>query len=261
MKTYNYNIILGVDEESNPVTWYWKTNNALAIIGKGGSGKTFNSAYWMTQWACQGVRFLLADPHMVNKQSLYAYTEHIRDAFIMPCVSEYDTIMEYIRYIDKLGKKRIDSNNNEYPLVFVIDEFTSFVIKSDETRLAAKLLLNSVNQYRKADIRLMLIGQTWGDAVKVTSGLRDAISSSVIHKAAFNDANKFTAFPTTAKQANLLVQGQAYYEDEMIWIPMMTGTSKLIAKQRVDMFRYAQIKNTVKSLFHINERNLNDYRT
>lgn len=259
MKKYNYNLILGVDSESTPVVWHWEQNNALALIGKGGSGKTTNAAYWMSQWACQGVRFLLADPHMEDKQSLYAYTEHLHEALIMPCVKENDDILEYVRYISALGKQRMDTQVDHFPLVLVIDEFTSFVITGDHTQAAATLLLNTVNQYRKVGIRVMLLGQTWGQAVRQVSGLRDAISSSVIHKSSINDAKKFVSFDATAKQANLLTPGKAYYEDEMIWIPRLTGTSKMVAQKRVRSFNYTAIQDTLKVEIGTNERFLSDY--
>lgn len=254
---YNYNIILGVDSDSQPIVWGWEHANAIAVVGKGGSGKTTNAAYWLSQLACQGVRILMADPHMESKQSLYAFTEHMRPSFIAPCVKSNEDIMSYIEYIHDLGSKRINNEAPTYPLILVIDEFTTFVLNSDETKQAALKLLDSVNQYRKADIRVMLLGQTWGAAVQKISGLRDAISDAIIHKASANDARKFCSFESTAKEAKLLVPGQAYYNDEMIYIPRLTSTSKLVTAQRVAEYNHLPVR--IHEDLYDNEHHLNRY--
>lgn len=239
MRKYTYNVILGVNQESEPILWNWEQENALAIVGKGGSGKTTAASYYLTQWACQGVKFLIADPHKKNKKdSLRGAIEHIQDALIKPIVSDYADIHTYINYMHELGMARINDEVDTYPLVFVIDEFTNYVLNSPDTKRSALTLLDSVNQFRKADIRLMLIGQSWGQAIKTASQLRDAISSAVVLRASFNDAAKFCSFPSTAKEANLLTPGRGYYLDELLWIPRLTGTGKLIAQKRVAAFNH-----------------------
>nr|WP_139088770.1 hypothetical protein [Oscillochloris trichoides] len=236
MQKHTYNLILGVNQDSEPIIWHWDNENALAIIGKGGSGKTTNSAYWLSQWACQGVRLLMADPHMNNRQSLYVATEHLHDALVEPCACDYGDITRYIELFHQIGYERLNNTGDHYPLVFVIDEFTSYLLNSSDTKASALKLLDSVNQYRKVGLRLMLIGQSWGQAIRVASQLRDSISSAVVLKSSKNDAAKFCAFDTTAKEANLLPIGRGFYQDEMIWIPKLTGTGKLVAQKRVKAF-------------------------
>lgn len=244
MRKYTNNILIGVNQDAEPLTWVWEHSNGLAVIGKGGSGKTTGAAYWLSQLACQGVRFLMADPHMTNKQSLFAQTEHLQKALLMPCVSEYKDITRYITYFHELGHKRIHNEAEHFPLMFVIDEFTSYILNSDDTKQAALKLLDSVNQYRKVNLRLFLIGQTWGQAVKVISGLRDAISDAIVLKSSVNDARKFCAFEATAKEAKLLEPGKGYFNDEMVWIPRLTGTSKLVTQKRVETFNHPPAETT-----------------
>jgi len=243
-KNYTYNVLLGLNRASEPIAWIWDHANALAVIGKGGSGKTTNASYWLSQLACQGVRFLMADPHMDNKESLYANTKHLHEAFIAPCVKEYKDITKAIDTYHALGHERINNRAEHFPLVFVIDEFTSYLLSSEDTKHAALKLLDSANQYRKVGLRLMLIGQSWGDAVKKASSLRDAISDSVVLRSAYNNALKFCSFAATAKEANVLPVGRGYFMDEMIWIPRLTGTDKLVTFDIVREYQHGGYTNT-----------------
>ena len=136
-----------------------------------------------------------------------------------------------------------DDSIEQTPLVLVIDEFTSYLINYPQAKETVLTLLDSVNQLRKAQCRILLIGQTWGQAVKLVSGLRDALSSSVILKSSANDARKFCAFETTAKEATNLVPGTAFYQDERLWIPRATSTWKLVVSQRVANYRYTAMSD------------------
>jgi len=258
MQNYTYNVILGVNQEGESIVWNWKQANALAVVGKGGSGKTTNVAYWLSQLACQGVRFIMADPHMENDESLFRATEHLHDALITPCVKTYPEITKAIDMYHALGHARINNRAEHFPLVFVIDEYTSYLLSSEDTKHAALKLLDSANQYRKVGLRLILIGQSWGAAVKKAANVRDAISDSVVLRSAYNNAVKFCAFASTAKEASLLPVGQGYYQDEMIWIPRMTGTDKLVTQNRIRALKYTPL---VQITLYPNERRLDDLAT
>ena len=259
---YTYNILLGVNQDREPMVWNWKSENALAIVGKGGSGKTTAAIYWMAQLAAQGVRFLLVDPHRENKESLYQQTHFMHDAFIKPCVHTYEDAALYIEYIQTLGKQRIDMiipEEDHYPLVLVIDEFTSFIINYAGAKQSVLQMLDSINQFRKVRLRLMLIGQSWGQAVRVVSGLRDAISSVVVLRSSFNDAQKFTSFAATAKEAALLKPGEGYYLDEKIYIPRITTTGKLTVTQRIKKFEPKDSVDLPQGVLYQNEHLLTSY--
>jgi len=258
-KNYTYNIVLGVNRDGEPIVWKWDYENSLAIVGKGGSGKTTASIYWMSQLACQGVRFIMCDPHADHKESLYAQSTFFHNALLMPIAKTYPEIMERIKYVNELGMRRIrNEEQDHFPVVLLADEFTSFLLNYTDAKSAIMSLLDSVNQFRKVNIRLVAISQTWAQAIRMASGLRDSISSAVVLKSSFNDASKFCAMSQTAKEASLLIVGQGFYLDERIWIPRVTSTDKLLVSQIVHDFTYAA---TAQITLYPNERRLDDLAT
>jgi len=258
---YTYNIILGANIDSEPVVWKWAYENALAVAGKGGSGKTTSSAYWLSQLAAQGVRFLMCDPHMAHKESLYAQTDFMHDALLKQCAGTHEQTMEYIQLFHSIGAKRItNEETNHYPLMLVIDEFTSFVINYSAAKSAVVTLLDSLNQLRKCQMKVMLLGQTWGQALKTISSMRDALSSTVVLRSSYNDAAKFCASSQTARDAMLLTPGEGFYQDEKIWIPQVTSTGKLIVTRRVHAFKHTPLQTQhIASQRYKNEENLLEY--
>lgn len=206
----------------------WKLFNALAICGMGGSGKTLSAAYWLTQYYMQNVRIVLADPHAAHHESLFANTQHIK--LSMPCVDKYEDITTRIQEMYDLGKRRIDNTEHDhYPIMFVIDEFASYVVSSADARKSVIVLLNAINQFRKVNIRMMLISQSWASAIRV-AGLRDAISDSVVLRSARNNAIKFCS-ASMANVANQLRPGMGIFADTIVRFPMLTATDKLVASE------------------------------
>lgn len=230
------NALIGVTAQRCPQFLIWKNFNALAVVGQGGSGKTMSSVYWLSQWAIQGVRFLICDPHAQNDESLNAYTQHLHGALVAPVVSQYQDTTRYIRQIHELGKRRIDNVERDHsPVVLVIDEFTSYVINSgDEGKKAIVQLLDSINQYRKVNIRALFIGQTWGAAVQKVSSLRDSISNALVLKSAENNAKKFCALPQQVKNARNLKPGQGYFGEEHIYIPRVNDKDRALVREYIE---------------------------
>lgn len=244
LPAYTNNLILGAyrndEKERIPVVWRWKEHNALAVAGKGGSGKTTGTAFWLAQWAAQGVRFLLYDPHKSQKESLHVQTaQFLAPLQLLPTADTVDEACEYIDFWWLLGLYRLRKQEPSFPIVFVFDEFTSFVLSGGErTKNAIKRLLDSINQYRKVHMRVVLIGQTWGQALRAVTSLRDSISSAVVFRSSYNDVRKFVPNDQLAKMANQLATGTALTTidyDHVIHVTRLTATDQLIAAQRASV--------------------------
>jgi len=259
---YTRNVLLGARQDKELVYWMWEYENALAIIGKGGSGKTTATLYWISQLAAMGTRFVMCDPHANHKESLYAQSDFMHKTFLLPCAIEYDEILHHIQYVHALGTARVKGiEQNHFPVVLVIDEFTSFILNYPEAKLAVTNLLDSINQFRKVNVRLFAISQTWTQAIKIASGLRDAISSSIVLKSSFNDASKFCSTLQVAREASTLTPGVAYYLDEKLWIPKITSTSKLAVSKKLQNVTYQEYTLKEYDVLYSNEAFLEDYRS
>lgn len=237
---YTNNLILGAYRDGDkrvPLVWRWAEHNALAVAGKGGSGKTTATVYWIAQWVSQGVRVVLYDPHKSQRESLHAQVaQMIAPLQLLPTGETIDDAIEYIAWWWLLGARRIAKQEPSFPIVFVLDEFTNFVISGGEkVKQSIKLLLDSINQYRKVNMRIVFIGQTWGQALRMVTSLRDAISSAVVFRSSYNDVRKFVPNDQLAKLSNQLATGTAYTSldyERIIHIPRLVATDHLIAAQR-----------------------------
>ncbi len=155
---------------------------------------------------------------------------------ILPTADTVDEALEYIDFWWLLGLHRLRKQEPAFPIVFVFDEFTSFVLSGGErTKLAIKRLLDSINQYRKVQMRVVLIGQTWGQALRAITSLRDSISSAVVFRSSYNDVRKFVPNDQLAKMSNQLATGTAITTidyDRVIHVTRLNATDQLIAAQR-----------------------------
>lgn len=242
---FTKNLIVGLRYDNEVSVWRWDNSAAIAVIGTTGSGKTENTAYWLTQLACQGVRLAICDPHHKDKQSLTAKTQHLRQAYLEEPITEYSQYEPFVRSIYELGKARLDDPTLErYPIMVAIDEFTSYILQTKGAAKTTVTLLNdAVNQYRKVDIRFILIGQQFGEAVRITSNLRDAISSAFILKCSHNDSARFTnKLVTTGLQP-----GQVLYEDQVCLVPRLTATDRLVATDRILQFSHTDYTRTTET--------------
>lgn len=257
MIKYNQNLLVGITPQKELKWIQWNTFNALAVVGAGGSGKTTAAVYWLSQWAIQGVRFFICDPHMDTDEGLCAQVDHLQGAFLDKCVRDYDDITKRIARVHTIGEQRIRGEipkDQHYPMMLVIDEFTSFIINSPTAKKAAVTLLDATNQYRKVNIRLLVIGQTWGAAVQTTAGLREAISDCVVFKSQENNASKF-CLPTTARKAKTLKVGQAFFQDELTYIPRVNDTDKLFTAERIDRYGYIRTHEIKKPAYVLQDYN------
>jgi hypothetical protein len=81
----------------------------------------------------------------------------------------------------------------------------------------------------------------------------------VVLRSSFNDAQKFTSFAATAKEAALLKPGEGYYLDEKIYIPRITTTGKLTVTQCIQKFEPKDSVDFPQGVLYQNEHLLTSY--
>lgn len=236
---YTNNIILGtyLEQKRSPAVWRWAEHNAIAVAGKAGSGKTTAIAFWLAQLASQGVRFIVYDPHAVQKESLFAQvSQFITPLSLLPVAQTVDEVYEYVDFWWVLGKARIENREPAFPLVFVFEEFTSYVLSASErSKKTIRKMLDSANQYRKVNMRTLFAGQSWGQALRAVTSLRDSISFAVVFRSSYNDARKFLFSEAQAREAIQLPTGVAFTTldtERKIHIAKLNATDRLVAAQR-----------------------------
>lgn len=258
--TYN-NIGLGNVIEQGRVTrsvrvLEWRACNGIIIPGQSRSGKTNSAVYYMSQYASQGVKLIVCDFNGGLDGTLIPQIDHLAGAFYWEPATDGDQIVEYIERIHDLGKKRYTGKvTNNFPLLFVIDEFTSLLsnnpapaittrTRAGDTTTTTKQagymqhFVDVLTTAAKRDIKFMVMGQNWAQ-VGTTSSLRQFrgnFTDAVFHRLSSRDAELFTNDRQTINQIESLRAGFVIHNGDMLRVPLFReqhrlDTERLIRKQ------------------------------
>ena len=246
-----YNIGLGRVIEYGRVTRSiqaldWRKCNGIIIPGQSGSGKTNTAIHYMSQYAAQGVKLIVCDYNGGLEQTLYDQIDHLDDALLWPPVVESEEIVEYIDRIHELGQKRLQKRDmNQFPILFVVDEFSSFisntpppnevtVTRSGDTKITTRKaqymqrFVDALTTTRKVDIRFMVMGQNWIQAGTTSSlrQFRDNFNTIVFHKLSHTDAKLFTTDIKVIKQIEALKPGLVIHDGTLLKVPLVSSADK-----------------------------------
>ncbi len=188
---------------------------ACGAIGIGGQprvGKTTTARLMPAQIAAQGGHIALCDPHGQHDQGLLKQCAPISGACIRQAITP-DEISEAILFVDKIGSQRTRQGRGGAPVVLVVDEFTSLVLRQllpDDILL--RLTAMAV-EYAKFNLHLILIAHDWSKAVLGSLGtpLRRAITHRIIHRSDVQNAEFLLPNAGLARQVPALTTGQAMY--------------------------------------------------
>lgn len=253
-----YNIGLGRVIEQGRVTrsvraLEWRACNGIIIPGQSRSGKTNTAVHYMSQYASQGVKLIVCDFNGGLDGTLIPQIDHLEGAFYWKPVTDGDEIVDYIERIHDLGKKRYTGKvTNNFPLLFVIDEFTSLLsnnpapsittrVRTGDTTTMTKQagymqhFVDVLTTAAKRDIKFMVMGQNWAQ-VGTTSSLRQFRSNFtdvVFHRLSSRDAELFTNDRQTINQIESLRAGFIIHNGDMLRMPLFSEKDRLDAERMI----------------------------
>jgi hypothetical protein len=235
----------------------WDTSNGIIIAGRSGSGKSNTAAHYLTQLAAQGVKLIICDYNGGGGtgQSLIERIEHLGDAFLWPAVTEEQDIIRYIESLHELGKQRLKGKipiSEHFPIVFVIDEFSSFVantpppvqittIKEGDTKTITRAptymqrALDMLITVRKANMRVIVMGQNWlqSGTTSHVRAFRSNFSDIVLHGLSARDAGLFIDDRDVARVVETLKTGQIYYNGNRLYVPLLNSRDIEWAQKKI----------------------------
>ena len=186
--------------------------HACGAIGIGGQprvGKSSTARLLLAQIAAQGGHIALCDPHGQHDQGLLKQCAPISGACIRQAVAP-DEISEAILFVDKIGSQRTRQGRGGAPVVLVVDEFTSLVIRQALPDDILLRLTAMAVEYAKFNLHLILIAHDWSKAALGSLGtpLRRAITHRIIHRSDIQNAEFLLPNAGLARQVPTLTTGQ-----------------------------------------------------
>jgi len=203
-------LVLGYDEaDYTQVSGTWLDLYSTIVSGMSGTGKTTTQRSLACQTVLQGARFAVIDPHAgAAADSLAATLQPLRAAFVCEPASTDKAILEVVRYVADVGRRRIEGKDcDATPLILWADELTALLGRSSIADELAGLLERVAQEYRKRFVFVCGSGQIW-TASRTTSELRDSFASVVCHR--MKRAQARLLLPTDeAEQVERLATGHA----------------------------------------------------
>lgn len=222
-------LVLGFDQDDgSEISGSWLDLYSTAIAGLPGTGKTTTQRFLACQTALLGARFAIIDPHAgAADDSLAATLAPLSSAFVCEPASDDKAILETVRYVADVGKRRITGKDSDTtPLILWADELTALLGRSAVGDELAELLERIAQEYRKRFVFVCGSGQIW-TAARTSSELRDSFASAICHRMKRNQARLL--LPTEeAATVERLVTGHAVLwrtsgATQTIAVPNTTG--------------------------------------
>jgi Helicase HerA, central domain len=171
-------LLLGIDAGSGqPLEGTWKSLYSTGIGGMTGSGKSWLGAFLIAQSVAAGARLIIVDPHHGDAESLGTRLAPLRAAFMCDVASSPTQIESAIKLAaDKLDR-RSKGQASSWPLLLVVDEWTS-LLRGDLGDVLTATALDFAEQGRKFGCFALLAAQGW--QVDAAGPVRDRLASNYV---------------------------------------------------------------------------------
>jgi hypothetical protein len=177
-------LLLGYSIEKNkPIEGTWLDIYSTALGGVPHSGKTTTQRFLACQLALWGAKFVVCDPHAeAGEDSLAGTLKPLQKQFICDTASSEEDILDCLKLVDDMGKKRISGDKDRTPIILWIDELNGLLSSSLGPNIVG-LLKETARAYRKVAIFLSASGHTWtASSTGGNTDLRANFASRMVHR-------------------------------------------------------------------------------
>lgn len=204
-------LMLGVNlADGKPIEGAWLDVYSSALAGQPHSGKTTTQRFLAAQLALWGARFVVCDPHMeAGDDSLGATLDPLRGIYLCEPAGDAGDILEAVRFVDDIGRRRVKGDPDRTPIVLWVDELNGLLSDSTVGGPLLALLQETARAYRKAGVFISAVAHTWNaSSTGGTTDLRANFASRLVHRTERQVARQLV--PTDmAQKVERLEVGQA----------------------------------------------------
>lgn len=215
-------LMIGYALDTTPQYIEMQNASFVAVAGQPRVGKTSTVRFLLAQAALMDWHIAICDPHGKQDQGLLTRCAPISGSFIRQAI-EPSEIVDAIELIDKIGRARINGDRVDKPVLLVIDEFTSLVLRQAIPDDVLARLTAMVVEYSKVSVHGLIIGHDWtGKLLGASFGtpLRRAITHKIVHRSDVQNAEFLLPNASLAKQVTTLDKGNALYWGDYAPMPV-----------------------------------------
>ena len=217
--------------EENGVPIYIDSRQAgvVAVGGAPASGKSSTVMSLLAQAALMRWGIVVCDPFPHKPDGVLKRSEALGSAVIKRASSPQE-IDAAIRWVDGVGRRRLNGEPWRAPLILVIEEFSNLVIRKELPPETVALLPAMGMAYRSAGIIIIPIGHIWKSALlggaQLGAVLRQVATHTIVHRLAPDAAELLLPIgsdinPATLPSGVALVTGpDGIYRVTVPWISL-----------------------------------------
>jgi len=228
-------LLVGYAADQTPQYIEMDSCSTIIVGGQPRAGKTSTVKLLLAQAAYMGWHIAVADPHIRKKDGLLNVCQPISGAFIKQAV-EPDEIAAMIRWVDKIGQKRLDGDKIDAPVLLVIDEFSNVVLREWVPKDVLALLAAMTMAYAGVQVHMLIIGHDFSAKLlggSLGTSLRRATTHRIVHKIAADAAEMILPSAAWGRVAADLGTGSAVYWGEgsplPLTVPWIQGEDLIVA--------------------------------
>lgn len=228
MRRSGHSVLIGHEAATEPGARYGRPHYldlrakpVIAVAGAQQTGKSSAVRSILAQLAIQpgeAPGIVICDPHgQVAAKSLAVSCGPLAQSWLWQPAIEPTAILDSVRRVRAIGDARLAGRDtSSHMIVLVIDEFTALMDqKGEQAAELARHVRSFGFQYAKepANIRLILIGQSWHADLTGGTAMRHAIQAALVHAVRRQEAAYLLPLEEAKRAEQLRPQtGEALYK-------------------------------------------------
>ena len=206
-------LVLGYDQQAQPVHGTLDSLYSFGIGGMSGSGKTSCAVWLLAQSVLQGAKLIVIDPHKGNPDSLATKLKPLASSYLCKVASTQNEMLQSVRYSQSIfNSRKSGESQNDHPVIIVCDEWLACM--RGELQTEFQKLAESISQEgRKYGIIGCFLSQKW--TINKSGDMRDTLTSHIICRTRPNLARQQTGLLSSELPSDVLSlnAGQYYLLD------------------------------------------------
>ena len=156
----------------------------VGIGGQPRTGKSSTSLLLIEQAVLTGWHVFVGDPHVQKADGLLSRCKPFSGRLARQAVTP-DEIADLVRYVDRIGRARVNGDRDRTPCILVLDEFSNLVWRDMLPADVLGILPSMAAEYAGVGVHGILIAHDWSKASlggDLGAALRRAITHRIIHR-------------------------------------------------------------------------------